>query len=30
MVAMTDRIANAVCCCKPSTERDLRAAEVYG
>jgi len=27
---MTERIANAVCCCMPFTERDLRVAEVYG
>ena len=26
----TERIANAVCCCMPVTERDLRVAEVYG
>jgi hypothetical protein len=25
-----ERIANAVCCCMPLTERDLRVAEVYG
>ena len=30
MVAMTERIANAVCCCRPATERDLRVAEAYG
>lgn len=30
MAAMTKRIANAVCCCMPCTERDLRAAEAYG
>jgi hypothetical protein len=30
MAAMTERIANAVCCCMPSTERDLRVAEAYG
>ena len=28
--AMTERIANAVCCCIPCTERDLRVAESYG
>jgi len=28
--AMTQRIANAVCCCIPCTERDLRVAESYG
>jgi transposase-like protein len=28
--AMTERIANAVCCCIPCTERDLRIAESYG
>jgi len=28
--AMTERIANAVCCCIPCTERDLRVAEAYG
>jgi transposase-like protein len=27
--AMTERIANAVCCCIPCTERDLRIAESY-
>jgi hypothetical protein len=27
---MTDRIANAVCCCTPWPERALRVAEVYG
>jgi len=27
---MTERIVNAVCCCMPLTERDLRIAEVYG
>ena len=26
----TERIVNAVCCCMPVTERDLRVAEVYG
>jgi transposase-like protein len=30
MAGMTERIANAVCCCGPLTERDLRVAEVYG
>jgi hypothetical protein len=30
MAAMTERIANAVCCCKPVTERALRVAEAYG
>jgi hypothetical protein len=30
MAAMTERIANAVCCCRPATERDLRVAEAYG
>ena len=30
MAAMTERIANAVCCCMPRTERDLRVAEAYG
>jgi hypothetical protein len=30
MAAMTERIANAVCCCMPRTERDLRIAESYG
>ena len=30
MVAMTDRIAHAFCCCMPCTERDLRVAEAYG
>ena len=29
MVAMTERIANAVCCL-PCSERDLRVAEAYG
>jgi len=28
--AMTERIANAVCCCIPCTEQDLRVAESYG
>jgi hypothetical protein len=30
MAEMTDRIGDAVCCCMPCTERDLRVAEVYG
>ena len=30
MSGMTERIANAVCCCMPLTERDLRVAEAYG
>jgi hypothetical protein len=30
MAAMTERIANAACCCIPYTERDRRVAEVYG
>jgi hypothetical protein len=30
MAAMTERIANAVCCCKPVTEGALRVAEAYG
>jgi hypothetical protein len=30
MAGMTERIANAVCCCMPFTERDLRVAEAYG
>ena len=30
MAAMTERIANAVCCCLPCTERGLRLAELYG
>jgi hypothetical protein len=30
MVAMTERIANAACCCRPATERDPRVAEAYG
>jgi transposase-like protein len=30
MAAMTERIANAVCCCFPCTERDLRVAELCG
>jgi hypothetical protein len=29
LAAMTERIANAVCCCMPCTERDLRVAEFY-
>jgi hypothetical protein len=29
MAAMTERIANAVCVCKPCPERALRAAELY-
>jgi hypothetical protein len=29
MVAMTERIANAVCVCKPCHERALRFAELY-
>jgi hypothetical protein len=29
-VAMTERIANAVCVCKPCPERALRVAEAYG
>jgi hypothetical protein len=29
MSGMTERIANAVCCCMPLTERDLRVAEAY-
>jgi len=27
---MTERIANAVCCCMPLSERDLRVEEAYG
>lgn len=27
---MAERIVNAVCCCMPCTERDLRVAEAYG
>ena len=30
LVAMTERIANAVCVCKPCPERALRVAEAYG
>jgi len=30
MAEMTERIANAVCCCMPCTERDLRVAEACG
>ncbi|MBD2551499.1 transposase [Microcystis elabens FACHB-917] len=30
LAAMTERIANAVCCCIPCTEWDLRVAEAYG
>jgi len=30
MSGMKERIANAVCCCMPLTERDLRVAEAYG
>lgn len=30
LAEMTERIANAVCCCKPCTERNLRVAEAYG
>ena len=30
LAVMTERIANAVCCCMPCTERDLREAEAYG
>ena len=30
MAAMSERIANAVCCCMPCTERDLWVAEAYG
>ena len=30
LAEMTERIANAVCCCKPCTERNLRVAEGYG
>ena len=29
MAAMRERIANAVCVCKPCPERDLRVAELY-
>ena len=30
MAGMTERIVNAVCCCMPFTERDLRVAEACG
>ena len=30
MAGMTERIVNAVCCCMPVKERDLRVAEAYG
>jgi len=30
VAVLTERIANAVCCCMPCTERDLRVAEAYG
>jgi hypothetical protein len=30
LAAMTERIANVVCCCMPCTERGLRVAEAYG
>ena len=30
LAEMTERIANAVCCCKPCSERNLRVAEAYG
>jgi hypothetical protein len=30
LAAMTERIANAVCCCIPCTEQDLRVVESYG
>jgi len=30
MATMTERIASAVCCCMPCTERDLRLAAAYG
>ena len=30
LAAMTERIANAVCCGMPCSERNLRVAEVYG
>jgi hypothetical protein len=30
MAAMTEHIANAVCCCMPCSKRDLRVAEFYG
>ena len=30
LATMTERIANAGCCCMPCSERDLRVAEFYG
>ena len=30
LAAISERIANTVCCCMPFTEGDLRVAEVYG
>ena len=30
MAGMTERIVNALCCCMPVTEQDLRVAEIYG
>jgi len=30
LAAVNERIANAVCCCMPCIERDLRLAEAYG
>jgi hypothetical protein len=30
LAAMTEQIANPVCCCMPFTERDLRVAVAYG
>ncbi|MCP9874611.1 hypothetical protein KBY92_13780 [Synechococcus sp. Cruz CV-v-12] len=30
MVEMTERIANAACCCMPCTEHNLKFAEAYG
>jgi len=30
MAAMTERIANAVCCCMPCPEKAMRVAEAYG
>ncbi|MCS5698566.1 IS1595 family transposase [Cyanobium sp. FGCU-52] len=30
LAEITERIANAVCCCKPCTARSLRVAEAYG
>lgn len=30
MAEMTDRIADAIYCCMPCTDRDLRVAEIYG